>query len=41
MDEKYKALKKELSKLADISPEQILLVEIVGPVVKVCKFSCC
>ncbi|XP_060562624.1 ubiquitin carboxyl-terminal hydrolase 32-like [Ruditapes philippinarum] len=34
MDEKYKALKKELSKLADISPEQILLVEIVGPVVK-------
>lgn len=41
MDEKYKALKKELSSLADIPPEQILLVEIVGPVVKVTDIQFC
>lgn len=35
MDEKYKVLKKELSVLTDIPAEQILLVEIMGPVVKV------
>ncbi|XP_052801941.1 ubiquitin carboxyl-terminal hydrolase 32-like [Mya arenaria] len=34
MDEKYKALKRELSSLASIPTGQILLVEIVGPVVK-------
>ena len=35
MDEKYKALKKSLSELTDIPTNQILLVEILGPVVKV------
>jgi len=35
MDEKYRVLKKELSTLTNIPSQQILLVEIVGPVVKV------
>ena len=35
MDEKYKALKKELSSLTNIPGDQIQLVEILGPVVKV------
>ena len=35
MDEKYKVLKKALSELTDIPTNQILLVEILGPVVKV------
>jgi len=35
MDEKYKGLKRELASLSNIPTEQILLVEIVGPVVKV------
>lgn len=35
MDEKYKALKKELSRLTSIPPDQILFVEIMGPIVKV------
>ena len=35
MDEKYKALKKSLSELTNIPTNQILLVEILGPVVKV------
>ena len=35
MDEKYKTLKKELGKLADISANQILFVEITGSLVKV------
>lgn len=35
MDEKYKALKKELSWLTSIPPDQILFVEIMGPIVKV------
>lgn len=34
MDEKYRALKRELSSLTTVPAEQILLVEIVGPVVK-------
>ncbi|XP_062601497.1 ubiquitin carboxyl-terminal hydrolase 32-like isoform X2 [Saccostrea cucullata] len=34
MDEKYKALKKELSSLTGIPPGQILFVEIMGPIVK-------
>lgn len=34
MDEKYKTLKKELGKLADISANQILFVEITGSLVK-------
>ncbi|XP_071094049.1 ubiquitin carboxyl-terminal hydrolase 32-like isoform X1 [Haliotis cracherodii] len=34
MDEKYKTLKKELSSLATIPPEQILFVEVLGPIVK-------
>lgn len=34
MDEKYKALKKELSRLTSIPPDQILFVEIMGPIVK-------
>lgn len=38
MDEKYKALKKELSWLTSIPPDQILFVEIMGPIVKV-KFD--
>ena len=37
MDEKYKALKKELSHLTNIPQEQILFVEVVGPLVKVSK----
>lgn len=35
MDEKYKALKKELSRLTSIPPDQVLFVEIMGPIVKV------
>lgn len=35
MDEKYKALKRELSLLSGIPAEQLLLVEIQGPIVKV------
>ena len=35
MDEKYRMLKKALSELTDIPTNQILLVEILGPVVKV------
>lgn len=38
MDEKYKALKKELSELTNIPSDQILFVEIMGPIVKVCTF---
>ncbi|OWF52140.1 Ubiquitin carboxyl-terminal hydrolase 32 [Mizuhopecten yessoensis] len=34
MDEKYRALKRELSKLTNIPFEQILFVEIMGPLVK-------
>ncbi|XP_060064706.1 ubiquitin carboxyl-terminal hydrolase 32-like [Ylistrum balloti] len=34
MDEKYRALKRELSKLANIPFDQILFVEIMGPLVK-------
>lgn len=34
MDEKYKALKQELSTLSGIPADQLLLVEIVGPIVK-------
>ncbi|CAI9715032.1 ubiquitin carboxyl-terminal hydrolase 32-like [Octopus vulgaris] len=34
MDEKYKTLKKELSKLTDIAANQILFVEIFGSIVK-------
>lgn len=40
MDEKYKALKKELSRLTSIPPDQILFVEIMGPIVKVIPDSC-
>ena len=39
MDEKYKMLKKALSELTDIPTNQILLVEILGPVVKVSSIS--
>ncbi len=35
MDEKYKALKKQLSLLSSIPPSQVLLVEIFGALVKV------
>ncbi|KAL8573322.1 hypothetical protein ACOMHN_032784 [Nucella lapillus] len=35
MDEKYKTLKQELSTLAAIPADQLLLVEILGPIVKV------
>ncbi|XP_076452524.1 ubiquitin carboxyl-terminal hydrolase 32-like isoform X2 [Babylonia areolata] len=34
MDEKYKALKQELSTLSGIPADQLLLVEILGPIVK-------
>ncbi|KAJ8312078.1 hypothetical protein KUTeg_009451 [Tegillarca granosa] len=34
MDEKYKTLKKELSELTNIPSDQILFVEIMGPIVK-------
>ena len=41
MDEKYKALKRELSNLTDIPVSQILFVEVVGPIVKVSlQLSC-
>lgn len=35
MDEKYKALKRELCSLSGIPVEQLLLVEVLGPIVKV------
>lgn len=38
MDEKYKVLKKELSQLTSIPVDQILFVEIMGPIVKVIYF---
>ena len=43
MDEKYKTLKQELSTLSNIPAEQLLLVEILGPIVKVtndCNHCC-
>ena len=39
MDEKYKTLKQELSTLSNIPAEQLLLVEILGPIVKVTNDS--
>ena len=35
MDEKYRALKREVSRLADIPVEELLVVEVSGPIVKV------
>jgi ubiquitin carboxyl-terminal hydrolase 6/32 len=35
MDEKYKTLKQDLSSLSSIPADQLLLVEIQGPIVKV------
>ncbi|GFR71298.1 ubiquitin carboxyl-terminal hydrolase [Elysia marginata] len=35
MDEKYRALKREVSHLADIPVEELLVVEVSGPIVKV------
>lgn len=35
MDEKYRALKKELENLTSIPSNQILFVEVNGPIVKV------
>lgn len=40
MDEKYKALKKELGDLSNIPTNQILFVEVMGPIVKV-RFPSC
>ncbi|KAK7088275.1 hypothetical protein V1264_022210 [Littorina saxatilis] len=39
MDEKYKTLKQELSSLSGIPADQLLLVEILGPIVKV-SYGC-
>lgn len=39
MDEKYKGLKKQLSGLSSIAPNQILLVEVFGALVKVIIYS--
>ncbi|KAH9503865.1 Ubiquitin carboxyl-terminal hydrolase 32 [Bulinus truncatus] len=38
MDEKYKTLKREVSKLSDIPVEQLLVVEVSGPIVKAWSF---
>lgn len=35
MDEKYRKLKREVSQLANIPEEELLIVEVNGPIVKV------
>ncbi|KAK3792374.1 hypothetical protein RRG08_045918 [Elysia crispata] len=39
MDEKYRALKREVSRLADIPVEELLVVEVSGPIVKDISFE--